>query len=277
MKQHGLYKSVEIRSAHIGLGHHPGQRRPPYDRLHRADSGHHRAQELEIDRKNPRPSFRRGQKLEAIGTLAGGIAHDFNNILAPIIGYTEMLLSDLPDSDPMRYELGQVLQSALRARDLVKQILAFGRHGQEQQRIPLEIGSVIKEALKLIRASLPATIRINQDIGYGISRADATQIHQILMNLCTNSAHAMNEKGSLDISLRPVDLGSGDPALLSSPDLKPGPYLRLDVTDTGTGMDAATIERIFDPYFTTKEVGKGSGLGLAVVHGIVKRHEERQP
>ena len=211
------------------------------------------------------------QKLESIGTLAGGIAHDFNNILVPIIGYTELALSDMPQPTQMRYGLEQILNAATRARDLVKQILAFGRAGKEQQQMPVEIGSIVKEALKLLSASLPSSIEIRQDIAKGLALADPTRIHQILLNLCTNAAHAMGDKGVLEVRLSRVDLNKSDLDGQLIVDLKPGQYLKLSISDTGCGMDARTLERIFDPYFTTKAVGKGSGLGLAVVHGIVKR------
>ena len=217
------------------------------------------------------------QKLEAIGTLAGGIAHDFNNILVPIIGYTELALSDLPQPNPMRYGLERILNAATRARDLVKQILAFGRAGKEQQQMPIEISSIVKEALKLLSASLPSSIEIRQDIEKGVALADPTQIHQILINLCTNAAHAMGDKGILEVRLSHADLNKSDLAGQPNVALEPGHYLKLSVSDTGCGMDARTLERIFDPYFTTKEVGKGSGLGLAVVHGIVKRQEGLLP
>src|SRR5208337_3690842 len=174
---------------------------------------------------------------------------------------------------PMRYGLEQILNAALRAKDLVKQILAFGRSDKEQQQIPVEISLIAKEALNLLRASLPSSIEIRQNIGNGVALADATQIHQILLNLCTNAAHAMEDKGILDVSLSRVDLNKSDLVDQSIVDLKPGPYLKLCVSDTGSGMNVHTLERIFDPYFTTKEVGKGSGLGLAVVHGIVRRHD----
>lgn len=227
----------------------------------------------EAEREVLEGKLRQSQKIEAIGTLAGGIAHDFNNILAPIIGYTEMALRDALSHDPMRYGLEQILHGAVRARDLVKQILAFGRSGREQERVPIEVSSVVKEVLNLLRASLPSSIEIRRHIENGVARADATQIHQLLVNLCTNAAHAMNEKGILDVSLSSIDLNGKDLARLHALDLEPGRYLRLCVSDTGEGMDGQTMERIFDPYFTTKEVGKGSGLGLAVVHGIVKRHK----
>jgi PAS domain S-box-containing protein len=213
------------------------------------------------------------QKMEAIGTLAGGIAHDFNNMLQPMMGYTEMMLNQLSPSSPLRDGLEQVLNASLRAKELVRQILTLSRAGLEQQKIPTDISSIIKEALKLLRSSLPTSIEIREDIRSGDALADTTQIHQVLMNLCTNAAHAMDNKGIMEVCLAPVDFSESDLVDQSIIDLKPGPYLKLCVSDTGCGMDAKTIEHIFDPYFTTKEVGKGSGLGLAVVSGIVKRHE----
>ncbi|MGO9690822.1 MAG: PAS domain S-box protein [Syntrophobacteraceae bacterium] len=224
------------------------------------------------DRKLLRARLAHAQKLEAIGTLAGGIAHDFNNILQPMMGYTEMVLNKLLPSNPLRHDLEQVLNASLRAKELVGQILTISRSTQEQQRIPIDISSIIKEALKLLRCSLPTSIKIRQNIQMGFALADPTQIHQVLMNLCTNAAHAMDNKGIMEVRLAPVDLSESDLVDQSIVDLKPGPYLKLYVSDTGCGMGAKTMERIFDPYFTTKEVGKGSGLGLAVVNGIVKRH-----
>ncbi|MBF0474435.1 MAG: PAS domain S-box protein, partial [Deltaproteobacteria bacterium] len=212
------------------------------------------------------------QKMEAIGTLAGGIAHDFNNILSTIIGYTEMAQDDLLTSSQAQ-DLDQVLKAAYRARDLVKQILIFSRmRNQQDALVPVEIAPVIKEAIKFLRASLPSTVEIHQKIVVEdeLVLADPTQIHQILVNLCTNAAHAMREKGGiLQIGLRTVDFYSE--TIAGYPELKPGSYIQLTVADTGHGMDTATMERIFDPYFTTKPVGEGSGFGLAVVHGIVKR------
>ncbi len=213
------------------------------------------------------------QKLEAIGTLAGGIAHDFNNILSPIIGFTELALNEIPHSSQVGKNLEQVLKAGLRAKDLVKQILTFSRPGGESEMAPLEIGMIVKEVMKLLRSSLPATIEIRQNLEKGRALADATQIHQVLMNLCVNAAHAMDNDGVLEVNLTRVDLRESDLKSLSLIGIKPGPFFKLSVSDTGSGMDAATMQRIFEPYFTTKEVGKGTGLGLAVVHGIVKRHE----
>jgi PAS domain S-box-containing protein len=216
--------------------------------------------------------LRQAQKMEAVGTLAGGIAHDFNNILAAIIGYTEMLLVKVPKESPIRRNLEQVLKAGNRAKGLVKQILAFSRQS-EQELKPIQIGLVIKEALKLLRASLPTTIEIRSNIGSktGTILADPTQIHQVLMNLCTNAAHAMRTGGGvLEVSLAEVHF-DGERAE-HYPDASPGPYLKLTVGDTGCGMDRLVMARMFDPFFSTKGPGEGAGMGLAMVHGIVRSH-----
>ena len=218
--------------------------------------------------------LRQAQKMEVIGTLAGGIAHDFNNILAAILGYTEMAVEDLPKNTSTHKYLNEVLRAALRAKDLVKQILAFSRQGETQVRQPIEIAPVIKEALKLLRATFPATIELRQQISsHSLTvMVDPTQLHQIVMNLCANAAHAMRDRpGILEVTLGKVELDAASAGVHEN--LQPGSYVQLSVSDTGHGMDAATLDRIFDPYFTTKEAGEGSGLGLAVVRGIVKRHE----
>ncbi len=210
------------------------------------------------------------QKMEAIGTLAGGIAHDFNNILGAIIGYAEMALYDTQQGSMEHYNIDQVLKAGHRAKDLVKQILAFSRKSEQDKKI-ISLTPIVEEALKLLRASLPTTIAIRQNIEPDLDAifADPTQMHQVMMNLCTNAAHAMGDRdGVLNVELQNVDLHVKKAA--QYPELKPGPYVRLIVSDTGHGMDSATMERIFDPYFTTKEQDKGTGMGLAVVHGIVK-------
>ncbi|MGO9375756.1 MAG: ATP-binding protein [Syntrophobacteraceae bacterium] len=228
----------------------------------------------EEEKENLQAQLRQAHKMEAVGTLAGGIAHDFNNILTSIIGYTELSLTKISRADPALCCLEQVLNAGLRAKDLVKQILVFSRMKRYQERVHVEIGPVIKDALKLLRASLPTTIVIRQNIEIETSTAlaDPTEIHQVLVNLCTNAAHAMEETGGvLEVSLTEVAIVSETAG--TPPGLNPGHYLRLTVSDTGHGMDSATLEHIFDPYFTTKGVGKGSGLGLAVVHGILERHQ----
>lgn len=217
--------------------------------------------------------LRQVQKMEAIGTLAGGIAHDFNNILAAIMGYTEMALYDVPEGSSGRRNLEQVLKAGYRGKDLVKQIITFSRRRDEERR-PMRISPIVKEALKLLRASLPTTIDIRQNIKTqpGMVLADPTQIHQVLMNLISNAAYAMREKGGvLEVSLAGIDINP-DGAAPSHPDLKPGPYVKLTVSDTGCGIEHAIMERIFDPFFTTKRPGEGTGMGLAVVHGIVKSY-----
>jgi len=282
----------------------------------------------EEEKKELEGQLRQAQKMQAIGTLAGGIAHDFNNILFPIVGYTEMAMGDLPEESVTRSNLEEVLKAANRATGLVRQILTFSRQS-EQERKPLKIQPIIKEALKLLRASIPSTIEISQNIdkGCGAILADPIQIHQVMMNLCTNAYHAMREKGGvLAVSLSNVDFGPPCPSWcdseskmlmqskpglgqgrdvvgtgccacksglgqgLRSADLEkhhkhsafriphseielvPGSYLRLTVSDTGHGIEHADMERIFEPYFTTKGPGKGAGMGLAVVHGIARSH-----
>ena len=224
----------------------------------------------EEEKKKLEKQLHHAQKLEAIGTLAGGIAHDFNNILAGIMGYTEMALHQFSKRVTGYEYLHRVLDATYRAKDLVKQILAFSRQ-VEQERKPVQIALIIKEAIKLLRASLPSTIELRQNIEAASCTvlADPTRIHQVLINLCTNAAHAMREKGGvLEVILAEVDIDADTAA--RHPELKVGPYLRLSVSDTGHGMAGETMDRIFDPYFTTKEKGKGTGLGLAVVHGIIK-------
>jgi signal transduction histidine kinase/ActR/RegA family two-component response regulator/streptogramin lyase len=211
-------------------------------------------------------------KMEAIGTLAGGIAHDFNNILGAIVGYTELALDDLPEGTRAYKNVRHVLTGAERAAALVKQILAFSRQSKQEQK-PLILADIIQEALKLFRSSLPATIDIRQKITAvsGAILGDPTQIHQVMMNLCANAAHAMKDSGGiLVVGLDEIQL---DEASLSGMNnIKPGDYLRLTVSDTGHGIPPAVMKRIFEPYFTTKKTGEGTGMGLAVIHGIVKNH-----
>jgi len=213
------------------------------------------------------------QKMEALGTLAGGIAHDFNNILSGIIGYTELSLSDMPEKNEVHVFLKQVLKAGLRARELVKQILTFTRQ-TEQERKPLEVSLIVEEVIKLLRPSLPSTIEIRKNIQCrsGKILADPTQIHQVLMNLCTNAFHAMKEHGGiLEIILTDIDINMDNTGLYK--DIKKGRYIKLSVCDTGNGMTREIMERIFDPYFTTKGQAEGTGLGLSVVHGIVKSYD----
>lgn len=224
------------------------------------------------ERKRLESQFRQAQKMEAIGSLAGGIAHDFNNILSAIIGYNELAILKLGEAQPVRGYLDEVARAAERARNLVSQILTFSR-GVEHTHAPLEIRPIVREALNLLRATLPSTIEFRQNLqpDCGVIFGDPTQIHQVIMNLCTNAFQAMADRsGVLAVQL---DVTNIDKQLAAAePDLAPGRYVRLTVTDTGHGIPPEHLDKIFDPFFTTKPVGEGSGLGLATVHGIVKNH-----
>ena len=216
--------------------------------------------------------LRQSQKLEAIGTLAGGIAHDFNNILSAILGYAELVQAEVQGRMPVTDDIDQVISSAKRATDLVRQILTLSRQ-TEQQLQPVRVQYIIKEALKLLRPVIPATIDLRGEIDMHCPpiQADPTEIHQVIMNLATNASHAMADSGgtlTMDLTVVSPDDTAGNNHLLK---LAPDRYLRLTVIDTGCGMDPATCAKIFEPYFTTKRKGEGTGLGLAVVYGIVTR------
>ncbi len=215
--------------------------------------------------------LQQAQKMEAIGTLAGGIAHDFNNILASVFGYTELALEETEPGTRLRKNLKSVLSSAERARDLVKQILTFSRQSAKTFS-PIQVKFIIKEALKLLRATLPTTLEIRQNIqSNSLILGDPTQIHQVLLNLCVNADHAMREKGGvLEVTL--VDVLLDAPFTAQHPDMNPGTHLQLKVRDAGCGIPPHLLSRIFDPFFTTKDKGEGTGMGLSVVHGIVKAH-----
>ncbi|MCA1757265.1 MAG: response regulator [Bacteroidales bacterium] len=212
------------------------------------------------------------KKMETIGTLAGGIAHDFNNILTPILGYTDMALEELPDESTLKFDLEQINNAAIRGKDLVQQILTFSREVNFEKK-PIELNNVVVEVLNLLKGSFPPGIEVRQklDPETGTILADATHMHQIIMNLCTNASFAMIQTGGvLEVSLDVINVTKS--LVTKVPNLKTGKYIKLAISDTGHGMDSKTRERIFEPFFTRKEVGSGSGLGLSVVHGIVNNY-----
>ena len=232
--------------------------------------------------------LRQSQKMQAIGTLAGGIAHDFNNILSAIVGYTDLAKMKLTKKSEVLGDLDEISKASRRAKDLVRHILTLSRQ-HEQEKTPLQLKYIVKEVLRLLRATLPSTIEFREDLAgdTGLIDADPSQMHQVLMNLCTNAGHAMREEGGiLAVSLQNADLKTEEEKSQISPlktgsstsyeavpsDLEPGRYVRLTVSDTGCGMNRDVKDRIFEPYFTTREMGEGTGLGLSVVHGIIKAH-----
>ena len=224
---------------------------------------------MESERRQLESRLQLAHKMEALGTLAGGIAHDFNNILGAVIGYSEMAKEDCPEDTELAHSIDQVLKAGMRAKELVKQILAFSRQS-DQELQPLQPAPIVGEAIKLLRASIPSTIEISCEIAKDTDPllATPTQLHQILMNLCSNAAHAMEDRGgTLSVRLRQVAIDEEEAARRNLGGS--GSYLRLTVEDSGCGMDETIRSRIFDPYFTTKEPGKGTGMGLAIVHGIV--------
>jgi signal transduction histidine kinase len=239
---------------------------PALERELREAKHRHRERETRSRLEN---RLRQIHKMEAMGTLAGGIAHDFNNILSAIFGYTELAQGTLPKDSAAQPFLVEVVKAGERARELVKQILAFSRQTELEIK-PVQIAKVVEDTLRLMRASLPTTIAISQQLDTNaLIMGDPSQIHQVLMNLCTNAGHAMQaEGGTLDVTLTHVELD--DLHNIPYPDLKPGPYVKLSVSDTGCGMSPQVIERLFDPFFTTKPKGEGTGMGLAMVHGIVQ-------
>ena len=210
------------------------------------------------------------QKMEAIGTLAGGIAHDFNNILSAILGFAELALFELTDGSRSYDDVSEIVKAGNRAKDLVRQILTFSRK-TEQEFKPIDIVPLISEALKFLRATLPSTIDIQKQIDAVRVEVlcNSTMVQQILMNLCTNAAHAMKDTGGI-LTVRLLEVDIQDGGISNLPDLPPGPYVHLTISDTGPGIESGILGRIFDPYFTTKEKGEGTGLGLSVVHGIAQ-------
>ncbi len=216
--------------------------------------------------------LRHSQKMEAIGTLASGISHDFNNILSAIIGFSELAVANIEKGTELYSDIHEVLRAGHRARELVKRILTFSRQKEEEKK-PVQMVAIVNEAIKFLRASLPANIEIRQLIDKNLSNiwADASQMHQVAMNLCTNAAYSMREKsGVLELCLSEVALDSSFTSRYTG--LNPGNYLKMTVRDTGHGMSPEVLERIYEPYYTTKKMNQGTGLGLSVVHGIIQSH-----
>ena len=228
--------------------------------------------QVEEERQRLEAQLHQMQKMDAIGALAGGIAHEFNNMLTVILGYSQLASAKAPADSPVSQYLQGVATAGHRAKDLVQQLLTFS-HPSDRKREAVSLAQVIQEVLKLLRASLPATIEIRQQLApeAGMVLADATQLHQVLMNLCANAEHAMRETGGvLEIHTAPIEVDEADAAF--HPELKPGSYVRVRVRDTGVGIPAKALDRIFEPFFTTKSVGEGTGMGLAIVHGIITKH-----
>ena len=215
--------------------------------------------------------LQQAQKMESIGTLAGGIAHDFNNILGIILGNAELAMDDVPEWNPAKLNLKEIRTASLRAKDVVRQLLSFARKTRIEKK-PTNIVPIVKESLKLLRSSIPTSVEIHRNIPADVDTilADPTQINQVLINLCTNANHAMPDGGIIEVALNNVTLNEN--ATAQYPNLNLGRYVNLTISDTGHGIPIKDMDRIFDPYYTTKEVGKGTGMGLAVVHSIVKEH-----
>jgi two-component system, cell cycle sensor histidine kinase and response regulator CckA len=242
-----------------------------------------RLQDLEVENDRSRVKHKdsvnhesrllQAKKTEAITTLAAGLTNDFNNILTPIIGYTQMALDEVLPTNSIKRKLEQILLAAQQAKELVEQIFTYSSVAQERRRIPVDVSLAIEEGIEFLRKSLPETIRIRKNIEKCFALADTWQMHRMLVNLCVNASEAMNYKGKIDVSLSKYSIIESDEILSYSTNLRCGQYIKLGVSDTGHGINKSVLERIFDPYFTTKDVGRGNGLGLAVVHGIVKRHE----
>jgi PAS domain S-box-containing protein len=229
--------------------------------------------QAEEERRNIEAQLQQAQKMEALGTLVGGIAHEFNNVIGVIIGNTELSLHDVPDWNPAHYNLKEIKAASLRAKDVVRQLLSYLRKVDYKKK-PMKVVPVVKDSIRFMRSTIPTSIDIRQNMQATADTilADPTQIHQIMLNLCTNAAHAMEgDGGVLEIEIQNVNLGEESVSI--DPDLIQGNYIKITISDTGQGISPEIIDRIFDPFFTTKEVGKGTGMGLSVVHGIVKSYK----
>ena len=261
----GTVFPVEVRAGTTVVGGHEMRVTVIHDMTFRKQA---EQQRIELESQ-----VQQAQRLESLGVLAGGVAHDFNNLLGAILGLSELAQLDASPTDAVQESLAEIRKVSLRARDLVQQILVFSRQ-QRQERHAIQLGDIVKDCAKMMRSTLPARIELVTNCAPGLPSvmADRTQIHQVIMNLCTNASHALGgNAGQISVSLEAVALG-GEARSVHA-DLRPGGYLKISVSDTGKGMDAVTLARIFDPFFTTKAIGEGTGLGLAVVHGILKSHD----
>lgn len=237
--------------------------------LQKETAEHLRTEEM---RQNLEKALLQGQKLQAIGTLAGGIAHDFNNLLYAIIGYAEMAQEDVPKTSLLHKNLGKILEAAERGRDLIARILAFSRRQQHELK-PIPLKSTIEGVLSLLKPTIPASVMIHfvtKLSGECLVMGNETQLHQVIVNIINNAVDAMDDEGTINIHLSLVL--AHDTVLKQFPEISDGNYYKIEMSDTGHGMDKATVDRIFEPFFTTKAVGKGTGLGLATAHGIIKEH-----
>ncbi|MFP4194838.1 MAG: PAS domain S-box protein [Desulfobacterales bacterium] len=228
--------------------------------------------QAEQERENLQAQLRQAQKMEAIGTLAGGIAHDFNNILSSVLGYTELSLDEAEKDSTLYHNLSQVLSAGNRAKDLVRQILTLSRQ-EEQEFKPTPVTALAKEAVKMLRSTIPASIELRENMSGDqlIVNADPTQLHQVIVNLAINAGHAVKEEGGV-VEVGVEQVGFDETIRKKYSDLGPGNYARITVSDNGVGISEQYIDKIFEPYFTTKEKGTGTGLGLSIVHGIIKNH-----
>ena len=223
-------------------------------------------------RKKLEAQLRQAKKLETIGTIAGGISHDFKNILTPILGFTDLVMQSLPEDHEVQEDLKKILLSARRANELVNQILTFSRQTEAEKQV-IQLSQIVEESIPLIKATIPSTIQLdfNLDDTDKYILADATQMQQVIINLCTNAHHAMEDTGGT-LSMKLDTLRIDTYTTINNAALEKGSYVRLQVKDNGKGIPPKDLDHIFDPFFTSKELGKGTGLGLSVVHGVIMRH-----
>lgn len=236
---------------------------------HRLSSEIKQRTEIETDKEQLKQALMQGQKLQAVGTLAGGVAHDFNNILYAIAGYTEMAHQDTQKETQLHQNLEKILEATHRGQELVARLLAFSRRPTHHKEAVLSVKETVSSILSLIQPTIPAGVNFHLDINRDMSiHGNKTQIHQVLVNLINNAVDAMEGEGTISIKVSPLTLTPQE----AIADLHAGDYVKIDITDTGVGIEQHALNRIFEPFFTTKEVGKGTGLGLSIAHAIMKDH-----